>query len=158
MQNQAYIFAIFILNGFIIGILFDIFRILRKSFKTLDFITYIEDILFWILSGLILLYSIFKFSNGELRLFIFIGVIIGALLYMLIFSKIFIRISVYSITIIKRIFKVLVFIPIKFIYKMLKKVIMFVLGIIKKSIKNFTLKIQKMFFRNRKLEKKKDFV
>ena len=46
MQNQAFTFIIFILNGFIIGILFDIFRILRKSFKTPDSITYIEDIIF----------------------------------------------------------------------------------------------------------------
>ena len=53
--NQAYIFLIFVINGFLIGILFDIFRILRKSFKTKDIITYIEDILFWILTGLLLL-------------------------------------------------------------------------------------------------------
>ena len=57
--NQAYLFLIFALNGFVIGLLFDFFRILRKSFKTADIITYIEDILFWILSGLTVLYSIF---------------------------------------------------------------------------------------------------
>ena len=65
MQNQAYTFIIFVLNGFIIGIFFDIFRILRKSFKTPDVITYMQDIAFWILSGLIILYSIFKFNSGE---------------------------------------------------------------------------------------------
>ena len=32
MQNQAYTFIIFVLNGFIIGILFDIFRIPSKKF------------------------------------------------------------------------------------------------------------------------------
>lgn len=48
--NQAYLFLIFILNGLLIGILFDFFRILRKSFKTPDFITYIQDICFWILA------------------------------------------------------------------------------------------------------------
>ena len=40
MNNQAYLFLIFSLNGFIIGVLFDFFRILRKSFKTKDIITY----------------------------------------------------------------------------------------------------------------------
>ena len=72
LENQAYLFVIFILNGFLIGILFDIFRILRKSFKTKDWLTYIQDILFWILTGFIVLYSIFRFNNGELRGFIFI--------------------------------------------------------------------------------------
>lgn len=72
LENQAYLFVIFILNGFLIGILFDIFRILRKSFKTKDWLTYIQDILFWIITGFIVLFSIFRFNNGELRGFIFI--------------------------------------------------------------------------------------
>ena len=59
MQNQVYTFFIFILNGLLIGILFDTFRILRKSFKFSNIITNLQDIIFWILSGLILIYSIF---------------------------------------------------------------------------------------------------
>ena len=63
MKSEVYIFFIFILLGIIIGIIFDIFRILRKSFKTKDFITNIEDVLFWIISGLLTLFTIFKFNN-----------------------------------------------------------------------------------------------
>ena len=66
VTNQAYLFCIFIINGIIIGVLFDFFRILRKTFKTSDLITYIEDSLFWILTGIIILYSIFVFNNGEI--------------------------------------------------------------------------------------------
>lgn len=72
MENQAYLFVVFILNGFLISILFDFFRILRKSFKTNNFATYIEDIIFWIITAFMILYSVFKFSNGELRAFIFV--------------------------------------------------------------------------------------
>ncbi|MFR8104706.1 MAG: spore cortex biosynthesis protein YabQ [Clostridia bacterium] len=61
--NQAYLFSIFVINGIIIGILFDIFRVLRRSFKTSDIITYIEDFIFWLLTGGLLLYSIFSFNN-----------------------------------------------------------------------------------------------
>ena len=39
--NQAYLFLIFTSNGVFIGLLFDFFRILRKSFKTINIITYI---------------------------------------------------------------------------------------------------------------------
>ena len=91
-MSELYTFLLFILTGISIGILFDIFRILRRSFKTIDFITYIQDFLFWILAGVILLYSIFSFNNGELRAYIFIGVIMGVILYMLILSKYFIKI------------------------------------------------------------------
>ena len=105
MSNQAYVFFIFILNGLIIGILFDIFRILRKSFKTSDFRTNLQDILFWIITGLILLFSIFKFNNGELRAYIFLGVFLGVSMYMLLFSKTFIKINVFIVNCIKTIFK-----------------------------------------------------
>ena len=58
VENQAYLFLVFTLTGFIIGALFDVFRILRKSFKTSDFITYLEDILFWALTGFLIIYNI----------------------------------------------------------------------------------------------------
>ena len=161
MENQAYIFLIFILNGFLIGILFDIFRILRKSFKTKDFITYIEDIFFWILSGAILLFSIFKFNNGDLRGFIFIGIIMGLLLYMLLFSKIFIKVNLYIIDLLKKIFYFLIIIPIKFIYKILRKFIFkpisFITINIKKTVSNFRIKIKSVYNRKKKHECKKDF-
>ena len=116
-MNEIYIFLLFILTGMSIGILFDIFRILRKSFKTIDFITYIQDFLFWLLAGAILLYSIFSFNNGELRGYIFIGVILGIILYMLILSKYFVKISVAIINILKKI----IYTPIKFIINFVKK-------------------------------------
>lgn len=118
VTNQAYLFLIFVINGVIIGLIFDFFRILRISFKTKDFVTYIEDILFWIITGVILLYSIFIFNNGEIRLFMFIGVIIGILLYILLISKYIIKINVYIINILKKI----VGIPIKILYRFIKKV------------------------------------
>ena len=87
VANQANLFLIFTINGIVIGILFDIFRILRKSFKTSDIVTYMQDILFWILTGFILLYSIFTFSNGEVRFYMFLGVFLGCLIYMILFMK-----------------------------------------------------------------------
>ena len=103
ITNQAYLFLIFILVGVIIGLLFDFFRILRKSFSTKDFVTYIEDIIFWILAGLILLYSICTFSNGEIRLFMVLGIGIGILIYIVTFSSFIIKVNVSIITFIKRI-------------------------------------------------------
>ena len=79
VTNQAYLFLIFIANGIVIGILFDFFRISRRVVKTGDLMTYIEDLIFWILTGSIILYSIFVFNNGEIRLFMFLAIIIGVI-------------------------------------------------------------------------------
>ena len=161
MQNQAYVFAIFIINGFLIGILFDIFRILRKSFKTPDFITYIEDILFWILSALLLLYSIFKFNNGELRMYIFLGIISGFIVYSLIFSKLFIDISVYSIKFIKKLINMLIIVPVKFFIRTINKIIykptIFICINMTKLLKKTIYFTKKSIFSHKKFKNKKDF-
>ena len=126
INNQAQLFLVFIINGIIIGILFDFFRILRKSFKTSDFTTYIEDILFWILTGFSILFTLFKFNNGEIRLYMFFAIVIGVLLYMLIFSSYIIKINVSIIVFFKKIIKKIlfyVFILIKCLLKAVKKIV-----------------------------------
>lgn len=161
MENQAYLFVIFILNGFLIGLLFDIFRILRRSFKTPDFITYLQDICFWIITGFILLYSIFKFNNGELRGFIFIGISCGVLTYMLIFSKIFIKVNLFIINSLKKIIYFAIIVPVLFVSKILKKIIFkpisFLIINLRKTLSNFILKIKNLFFNKKKNNYKKDF-
>lgn len=158
VTNQAYLFLIFTINGIIIGLLFDIFRILRKSFKTSDVMTYIQDILFWILTGFILLYSIFTFSNGEIRFYMFLGVFLGCLIYMLLFSKYFIKINVKIILVLKkiigRIILIIIFpinIIIRFIKKIFFKPINFITINIKKSKSNCQKKIKNIL----KLQKNK---
>ena len=148
-MNQLYIFLCFFLTGIVIGILFDIFRILRRSFKTWDIVTYIQDFIFWILSGVILLYSIFTFNNGELRAFVFIGILLGITLYILLISKYFIKIAVKIILIIKKI----LFYPINFIKKHIIKPIYKI--IIKYIIRPFSSKISKIHFKFPKINLKK---
>ena len=128
-QNQAYLFLVFSLTGVTIGILFDFFRILRKTIKTPNIITYVEDILFWILTGLLILYNIWYFNNGEIRIYMFLGIIIGVLIYMSTLSNILIKI--FS-KILQKIIKVIE-LPIKTIFVFFRK-------IFTRIIKNFTNK------------------
>lgn len=124
VTNQAFLFLVFVINGLIIGFIFDVFRILRISFKTKDFVTYIEDIMFWIISGLIVLYSIFVFNNGEIRFFIFLGIVIGIILYITLFSSYIIKINVQIIKFLKSIIGTIfkfIKIPFTFIGRLIKK-------------------------------------
>ena len=106
-MNEIYIFAIFILNGALIGILFDVFRILRKSFKTPDILTNIEDIFFILISGFIILYTIFRLNNGQIRIYMLIALILGITLYITFISKYFIKLNVNIIKFIKLILKMI---------------------------------------------------
>lgn len=135
-QNQAYLFLVFSLTGVAIGILFDFFRILRRSIKTSNLATYIQDILFWILTGIIVLYSIWYFNNGELRIFVLLGLIIGILIYMTTLSsiivKIFTKILVFGINILK--------VPFKIIYSLISKIITGIVVLFNKFTKKLKIK------------------
>lgn len=125
VENQAYLFLIFSLTGVIIGILFDIFRVLRKSFKTSNIITYIEDIMFWILTGTLILYNIWYFNDGEIRFFMFLGMIMGILIYILTLSNLFIKINSSILEILKKIIGTLsiIFRPIMSIFNKISEII-----------------------------------
>jgi len=157
---QLYSLLIFTISGIAIGIFFDIFRILRKSFKTPDIITYIEDVIFWILTGIFFLFVLFKFNNGEIRSYVIIGLLFGIILYMLTISKYFIKANVAIIKLIK---KVIIY-PIKLIWNLLNKIFKpfsFIVINIRKILNDFC---RKMFDLRKKLKKtekniygKKDF-
>lgn len=157
--NQAYLFLIFILNGIIIGIIFDIFRILRKSFKTPNIVTYIEDVIFWVISAITVMYSLFVFNNGEFRAYIFIGILLGVCTYMLFFSKFVVNVSVTIIEFIKKgtlfIAKVVAY-PARIIYKFIQKLIVNpILKILTKSSKIVVGNAKKVYNDKRKVKIKK---
>lgn len=144
--QQAYSFLIFVINGIGIGILFDIFRVLRRSFHTLDMITYIEDILFWILAGCLTLFTIFTFNNGEIRLYIFLGILLGVVIYLLTISKYFIKLNTFLITILKKWITGLIHIicyPFILIIKGLRKLLLKPISFITINLKKILRKMTK---------------
>ena len=144
--NQAYLFGIYSICGIIIGIFFDLFRILRRSFKTPDIVTYIEDI-------------IFVFNNGELRLYIFFAIILGIAIYLLTISKFFIKINVKILitlkNFIKKILLILVY-PLRLFKNIICKTILKPFRILTININN-VLKAKKMKKNKKTTEDKKDF-
>ena len=151
--EQLTIFICFIITGMILGIIFDIFRILRKSFKTSDFVTNIEDIIFGITTGIVLLIAIFLFNNGELRLFIFIGIILGTFIYMLLISRYFIKLNVAIINLVKKII-ILLTKPFIILLKIIKRIFFRPISFIFINIKLLLKKILKKFDKTTKINKK----
>ena len=151
--EQLTTFIYFIITGMVLGIVFDVFRILRKSFKTSDIVTNIEDIIFGIATGTILLISIFLFNNGELRLFVFIGIIFGIISYMLLISKYFIKLNVAIINFIKKII-ILLTKPFIILLKLIKRIFLRPISFICINLKLLFKKILKKFNKTTKINKK----
>ena len=151
--EQLINFFYFIIIGMILSITFDIFRILRRSFKTSDIVTNIEDVIFGIITGIIILLSIFLLNNGELRFYIFIGIAIGIVLYMLFISKFFIKMNVAIIHFIKQ-FIILLTKPFMIVFKFLKKVIFKPISFIVININLFMHHLAINFKKSTKIHKK----
>ena len=87
VAEQVYIFLCSVLIGAIMGIVFDFFRALRRNGNTKNIIVYLQDIIFWFIVAIIIITSSFILNNGDLRGYMLIGYVLGALLYMLILSS-----------------------------------------------------------------------
>ena len=98
----------FLITGLCIGIIFDIFRTGRLVFKTPNFITYVEDILFWILSGLLFIYTVLTYTSGEIRIYMILLICISVIIYFLCISKYFIKVNSKMLIFIKSIITFLI--------------------------------------------------
>jgi len=151
--EQLIDFIYFIITGMILSIVFDIFRILRRSFKTSDIITNIEDVLFGLITGIIILSSLFLFNNGELRLYLFIGIAVGIIIYLLLISKYFIKLNVTIINFIKQII-ILATKPFIILFKFIKRLFFKPISFVCINIKLLINKIFIKFKKTTKIHKK----
>lgn len=128
INNEFSIFLSFVLIGLIIGFLFDFFRILRRSYETPDSITIVEDIAFWLISGLLLLIGIFVLNEGKIRAYLFLGLFAGIFIYIAILSKYVMKVgtkffeifNTYIITPLQKVMSIIVKILIKLIKNIFK--------------------------------------
>ncbi|MTI68052.1 MAG: spore cortex biosynthesis protein YabQ [Firmicutes bacterium] len=129
VEGQVYIFFATLYGGIIIGFIYDIYRIFRYFSEPRKIVSFIEDLIFWILVSLIALFILFFSNFGEVRGFVFLGFISGAIIYNKLLSKLVIttlvKILRYLFRGIKIIFNIMLF-PFKkiksYIYTPYKKV------------------------------------
>ena len=149
---QGYTLIIFIFTGIAIGIFFDLFRVLRRSFKTSNIITYLEDIVFWIATGIFFLFVLFKFNNGQIRSYVVVGVLAGVILYLLFISKYFIKLNVNLMIKLKKVLSY----PIRLLRILLKKIlwpVSFIVINVRKGIKDIFKKIPNLTKITKKIKK-----
>jgi spore cortex biosynthesis protein YabQ len=138
LSSQMYIFLCSIIGGILIAFIYDAFRIKRKAVKTSTIIIYIEDLIFWIIVAFIMFAVIYFSNEGEVRGYIFIGSILGIILYTLIFSKIVMTAALFILRIIYKVLKAIWIVasyPFKIILRLLLFPARFVVGILGKCFR-----------------------
>jgi len=81
ITDEVIIFFSFIISGMLGGMIFDLFRAIRKNFETSNLVVYIEDFIFWILLGVIALLTSYLVSDGQIRVYMLMAMVIGSIIY-----------------------------------------------------------------------------
>ena len=135
MPSQAWLFLSTVVAGMIIGLFYDVFRIIRKTTPHRAWVVQLEDVLFWVIATGAMFYFMLQHNFGEIRVFSLLGAACGATLYMATLSPLVLKISVTVIDFVKRVVTTVVRIicfPIKFLY-----------GLISPPIRKFLVKRRK---------------
>ena len=78
---QAYTFAVMIVTGALLGILFDCYRVAGSMLRVRGRVTLVLDLIYWVVATCIVLASLVLCNWLELRLYVFLGLIGGAVSY-----------------------------------------------------------------------------
>ena len=99
VSSQAIDFFEFVLIGMLISFIFDFFRSYRKIKKVNTVVVIIQDIIYFIIVTLIIIFSIVKVLDSQIRLYIFMGIILGSSVYFSTISKYIIKLYIYTFNI-----------------------------------------------------------
>ncbi len=155
MKAQTLLFLSTAGVGALMAFIFDIFRILRRVFKHPNFLTYIEDALFWLVVSFLMFYHLLVKSYGEIRFFSILGSFLGALIYFLAVSNFVLTFSVTVINFFKKVLAIaikIILFPIKIVLKALSYPLGFVYRIFRPIFAAVVLRLKKL------LQKSKTYV
>ncbi|SFM18153.1 spore cortex biosynthesis protein YabQ [Pelosinus propionicus] len=91
VESQFSIFLSTVATGITLGVLFDCYRVLRGTFRPKVLITWVTDLLYWLIATAIVFIALVLSNWGELRFYVFLGIISGVGLYYRLLSLYMIR-------------------------------------------------------------------
>lgn len=84
---QVTVFALTIAIGTLLGILFDLYRVIRGRLRPGKLATALGDLLFWLVATALTFALLVVGNWGELRLYVWVGFLSGAFVYHLLLSR-----------------------------------------------------------------------
>ncbi len=142
---QTDIFLLSLGLGFILGVLYDFFRLLRLTLSKSKILTIVFDILYFALLGLSTFLFILALNKGEIRSYIIIGEILGFLFYYFSLGILAVKVTDILTAFFKKLFSLIFRIlsaPFRLIFRAFYRFSAFLRDFFKKQEKK-SLKIQK---------------
>jgi spore cortex biosynthesis protein YabQ len=100
MIREVTVFLSAMGSGAAAGFIYDLFRLKRRALKTKAFLIGLEDIVFWVITAVLMFITAYLSSEGEVRLYFLFAAFIGVLIYYWVFSKWVIQILTFLVKVI----------------------------------------------------------
>ncbi|MDF2566818.1 MAG: yabQ [Oscillospiraceae bacterium] len=147
ISEQSLIFLYSCVLGIGLGIVYDIFRIIRLAIKTGPIIIFIQDTIYFMVAAFSTFTFLLFFTDGQIRVYVLIGEFLGWILYYFTMGKLVINASKFIIKIIKIIFK--------WIYKIFIRPFVIIFSYIYHKICELFVNISRIF---KKVSQKRKFL
>ena len=79
--EETTVFLVFVILGMLFSVIFDVFRAIRKTINLKNRTIYVQDIIYFLIIGGILLVIIINYMNTELRAYLLLAIILGIIIY-----------------------------------------------------------------------------
>ena len=133
MAGQLYQLVIMAAFGLGAAFVYDWLRAARRILPHSDMLVAAEDVIFWLLCAVLVPVLIFRLNYGELRLFLFLGIVIGVVLYFVLISRIFLKIALFVFGAVKAVIRILAM-PFVYIHFLLTKIFEYFVNFLKKLL------------------------
>ena len=148
VSAQASVFLWFAAAGAAAGLLFDVFRAMRRVQPHSNALTQVEDVLYWLSVFLLVMYLLLTRNSGELRGFIFLGFALGLVLYFSACSHLALLWITWLMKAVKRVFSTVLMVltwPIRFLRRVLHTPVVKC----RKFLKKYTVSVKKSLHKAR---------
>lgn len=136
-RHEMYVFFATFSGGIVVGLIFDLFRILRKNFKGASRLVWLQDILMWLLALGVVYTTIFIANSARVRWYELIGFVFGFVFYILMISPFVVKMASKVITAIKKVL-LAIFAVISYPFKIIFRFLRFVFSPIASHFKKIT--------------------
>ncbi|MFT9850316.1 spore cortex biosynthesis protein YabQ [Aneurinibacillus sp. REN35] len=137
LSGQAVTMLSMLLCGLAMGMLYDTYRTVERRCRLPIWLVWITDLFFWISCTFLVFGTLLRINEGVVRIYIFLGLGIGIILYFLLFQRLYLRILNKLIAFVLWLYRVMLrigylflIVPLLFLYRSLIAVAMFFLSVL----------------------------
>ncbi|MFD2611537.1 spore cortex biosynthesis protein YabQ [Paenibacillus gansuensis] len=126
LHTQFYTFAMMALSGVLLGVVYDAYRVVCRELRLPRWVLSLMDLVYWVFSCIFVFRVLYASNQGEIRLFVFLGLVLGVLFYFWLIGSITVRIVLWLIQVVRALlrfgakcFRILILMPLRALYKLI---------------------------------------